>query len=159
MSSELAAASASSATSAPPVTEQRTVRPRRAKARTSLFARGQPLVWLTGGALAICLTMIVGLLALVFVKGFLTFWPVAVVQVTTLDGTTYMGEVSTTEEYRPEENVFEALAPEHRARALAFLQKAKGVSTRRLLRTGNYEFAGTHYTWVNDFSITEETQP
>ena len=37
---------------------------RRERARTSLLAHGEPLVWLTGGALALCLAMIFGLLSM-----------------------------------------------------------------------------------------------
>ena len=54
---------------------------RRKRAATSLFAAGEPMVWLTGGALVICVVMVAGLLSLVFAKGFATFWPLPVTQV------------------------------------------------------------------------------
>jgi len=47
-------------------------RPRRVRARASVFAQGEPMLWLTGGALAVALCMIVGLLILVFAQGFAT---------------------------------------------------------------------------------------
>ncbi len=50
--------------------------------RTSLAARGQPAVWLTGGAAALSVLMIVGLFVLVGVYGFGTFWPQPVERVT-----------------------------------------------------------------------------
>ena len=40
-----------------------------------LNAHGQPTVWLFGGALAICLLMILGLLYVVIRNGMATFWP------------------------------------------------------------------------------------
>ena len=69
-------------------------RARRPRATTSLLAHGEPMVWLTGGALAVALMMIVGLLGLIVVEGMRTFWPVPVVRVTTSDGQSRMGEVS-----------------------------------------------------------------
>ena len=47
---------------------------------TTLSAHGAPMVWLTGGALATALAMIVGLLVLVLYQGLQTFWPLPVVQ-------------------------------------------------------------------------------
>ena len=58
----------------------RPVRTRQASAATSLAAQGEPMLWLAGGALAVALTMIVGLLVLVLYQGLLTFWPQPVVQ-------------------------------------------------------------------------------
>ena len=45
------------------------MRTRQASAATSLAAQGEPMLWLAGGALAVALTMIVGLLALVALPG------------------------------------------------------------------------------------------
>ena len=57
---------------------------RRVRFRTSLLAHSLPMVWLNGGALAVCLVMIVGLLLLVFYQGIITFWPGDVIQVGTV---------------------------------------------------------------------------
>ena len=43
--------------------------------KSSLFARGESMVWLTGAALVVSIAMIVGLLAIVTVRGGKTFWP------------------------------------------------------------------------------------
>ena len=66
----------------------------RARSKSSIFAAGEPMVWLTGGSLAICALMVAGLLALVFWKGAITFWPQPVIKVETPDGRIYMGEVT-----------------------------------------------------------------
>ena len=51
-------------------------RPRRLRsAHSNLAAHGEPWVWLTGGALALALAMITGLLAFIAVRGAATFWP------------------------------------------------------------------------------------
>src|SRR5262249_38693416 len=56
-------------------------RQRRPRARTSLLAHGEPMIWLTGGALAIALCMIVGILLFILISGLNTFWPVPIYQI------------------------------------------------------------------------------
>jgi phosphate transport system permease protein len=63
------------------------------------------MMWLTGGALVICLVMIAGLLGLIFAQGIGTFWPREIVRVATLDGDVYMGEVTRSEEFRVTEEL------------------------------------------------------
>jgi len=55
----------------------------RSKKRSTLHAHGEPMVWLTGGALGLALFMIVGLLLLVVWQGVFTFWPGELLKVTT----------------------------------------------------------------------------
>src|SRR5262245_7966872 len=134
---------------------RRTVRRQQGQRRTSLFTRGEPMVWLTGGALAICLVMIAGMLALVFHQGALTFWPVPVEMLETERGAAWMGEVAQTEDYRPGPEVLEGLTPQERARVDA----RDGIARRRMLRTENFELTGTHYTWISDYEIARESRP
>src|SRR5437016_1214321 len=89
----------------------------RAQQRTPFHAHGEPKLWLTGGALTVCAFMIVGLLVLIVLQGVQTFWPSPVVQVTTFDGHSYMGEVTRTETYQPTQENLDALTDEARDRA------------------------------------------
>src|SRR5438132_1109310 len=89
--------------------------PPRGRLRSSLLAHGTPMVWLHGGALAVCLFMIAGLLVLVFVQGLNTFWPGPVIQVKTHDGATYLGEVTREDTYRPETSAIEQMPEDARA--------------------------------------------
>lgn len=115
----------------------------RRRARTSLLAHGQPLVWLTGGAVVVCVFMIAGLLLLVLVQGIATFWPQPVVEVTLKDGKTrIMGEVVRRERYRP------SLATNDRE-----------LAQRELIRTGNFELTQEHYRWVKASEVFEEVSP
>jgi hypothetical protein len=54
---------------------------------------------MNGGGLVVCLAMIVGLLLLVVYQGITTFWPVPLVLVRTIDGNTYLGEVTRVDRY------------------------------------------------------------
>ncbi len=65
----------------------------------SVLGYGEPLVWLTGGALVLSVVMIIGLLGLVFTLGFGTFRPLPLVEVTLRDGKVLMGEVTKTEPF------------------------------------------------------------
>ena len=74
---------------APSVTE---VLNRPAKVRfTPLSARGEPMVWIMGMSLVLCLILIGGLLGRVIFEGFRTFWPREIERVTLADGTTVQG--------------------------------------------------------------------
>lgn len=133
-------------------------RPRRSLGGVSLLAQGEPMLWLTGGGLALALVMIVGLLALVAWQGATTFWPVPVVQVTTPGGT-FAGEVTREENYRPRADEIAALPAEMQDRARAALAAASGWAHRRLVRTGNYELTNEHFNWISDFQVQEESRP
>jgi len=78
-------------------------RQRRERQPTSLSAHGEPFVWLAGGAMATCLAMILGLLALVLWQGGGTFWPGRVVVLDLVDGSRISGEVNV-EEASPAES-------------------------------------------------------
>ncbi len=142
-----------------PAATTRQRRARRSRPGASLLAHGTPLVWLTGGGLVLCLCMVLGLLALVFYQGFATFWPVPLVQLELNDGRILLGEVTRVESYQPGPEVFEALSGEERAAAEQRVRSQQDRSTRRLLRTGNYELTNEHFDWVSDFQVREETRP
>ncbi|HUR27997.1 MAG TPA: phosphate ABC transporter permease PstA, partial [Planctomycetota bacterium] len=117
------------------------------------------MIWLTGGALALALFMIVGLLALVVAQGVGTFWPGPLVKVQRESGDVFAGEIAATEAYRPAEQVFGGWGAEARARAEAKLAQGDGTTRRRMLRTGNFDLTGEHFRWVSDVEIVEESRP
>ena len=113
-----------------------------------LSAYGEPAIWLTGGAMAICLAMILGLLGLIVLNGLRTFWPLRVVLLKLRDGREVLGEVTRSEWYRPEPTLLEHL-PENQIAAYAEASSAqKGWIKRELVRTGNYELTNEHFRWV-----------
>ena len=119
-----------------------TQRPRRMRSTySSLTAHGEPWVWLTGGALALAIIMITGLLAFIAFRGASTFWPVPLELVELADGRRVLGEVSEREE------------------AQTATAKAVGHGRRRLVRTANFEVSGNHYEWFDDTGIARVSQP
>ena len=117
------------------------------------------MVWLTAGMLAVALLMVLGLLLLVFVSGFRTFWPVPIERFELTDGLVHDGEVTRTGTFEPAEEVIARLSPEAQASARAFLEAADGESTRWLVRTGNFDFTGEHFNWVNDYEVVTRSRP
>ncbi len=124
----------------------------------TLIAQGRPMLWLTGGALAICIVMIVGLLSLVIYQGATTFWPGAVVKVELHNGDVFMGEVTRRSEYNPPDDEV-ATYGEAGRRALDAELADGSLAARRLFRTGNFDVSGTHFTWVSEYQIAEESRP
>ena len=58
-----------------------------------LWRSGEPFIWLTGGALALALLLVGGLVLLILVNGAGYFWPRAIVRLTLADGGTLTGAV------------------------------------------------------------------
>ncbi|MGA0286094.1 MAG: phosphate ABC transporter permease PstA [Phycisphaerales bacterium] len=133
-------------------------RPRTARAAHgggTLLSAGEPVVWLMAAGLGLALAMIAGLLAMILWNGGATFWPRALVEVSTSDGRVHLGEVSRHERYRPTPEIYARLDPEVRDRAEHDAAAHEGTLGRTLLRTANYDLTGTHFTWIDDFEIEE----
>jgi len=108
---------------------------------SSLTAHGEPWVWLTGGALALAIVMITGLLAFIAIRGASTFWPVPLELVEMSDGRRALGELSEQDE------------------AEVATAAATGRGARRLVRTANFEVSGKHYEWFDDGAIAGVSRP
>ncbi|MEX2212836.1 MAG: ABC transporter permease subunit [Phycisphaeraceae bacterium] len=134
---------------------------RRRRRSSSLAAHGEPWVWLSGGALAVCVIMIIGLLLLIVVNGMSTFWPDPIVRIQLVDGRTVMGEVFRDEWYKPGDAAYTSLTPEQAQVARQSVKENEGQAHRRLIRTANFDLTETHFTWVSDFEIAPdgESQP
>jgi len=116
-----------------------------------LLAQAEPVVWLLGGALAICMAMIAGLLGLVIYQGLSTFWPLPIERFELTDGRVLMGEVTRIDRYTPrDEELANAGAPE---------ELAETKVRRRLVRTANFDLTNEHFNWVSDFLIERESAP
>ncbi len=123
---------------------------------TDLAARGEPFVWMMGGALAIGLTMIVGFLALVLWFGLTTFWPKPIDVVERTDGrATIAGEIFRTETFRPTPD---QLAQESQAVKDAVAAN-DGYAGRTLYRVGNFDIYGEDFVWVPDYDRAGASRP
>ncbi len=123
--------------------------------RTDLRARGEPALWVLGGALALGIAMIVGFLVLVAWNGVATFVPKPLHVVTQTDGTVTAGEPFREEVYRPTPEALEGLSAEWKQRIAA----ADGFATRTLYRVGNFDLYGEDFRWIPEFSVAKRDQP
>jgi phosphate transport system permease protein len=117
---------------------------------TSLAVRGEPSLWLTAAGLIGAALMILGLLSLIFVQGFSTFWPKDVVLLTLRSGERLLGEVTREETFRPH------VAPAESAGAV---DAPARFERRELIRTGNYDLYGDDFKWVTTSSVARTERP
>lgn len=123
------------------------------------------MIWLSGGALALSLVMIFGLLGLVIYQGMATFWPGNVYRLELVDDSVQMGEETSRESFNLSIDNLDSLSEQaaERARA-AMITEAGGqsvVTKRRQYRTGNFDLTNTHFHWINEFELKPDqpTQP
>ena len=106
------------------------------------FASGSLFIWLSGGALALSLLMIGGLLALIFVNGMGYFWPKNLVQLTLKDGTRVLGE-----------HVDSQLIPDSGS------PEFPEGKTRVQLKVGNRDLYGLDFRWIDEDAIEQRDYP
>jgi len=119
----------------------------------ALLARGEPMVWLSAGGLVVTLLMVIGLVGLVFWQGMTTFWPGAVVRITTRDGDVIMGEVTRHDSFRPGPDLVAGLSGQELESCRRELEAEGGRLDRRLVRTGNFELTGEHFRWIDSYRV------
>ncbi|WLD57807.1 phosphate ABC transporter permease PstA [Salinispirillum sp. LH 10-3-1] len=114
------------------------------------FRSGTPWIWLTGGALALSLIMVVGLLSLIAVRGFGHFWPAKVAEAEVVDLATgarsmVLGEITRTE------TVPAAVARE----GGQMVAEQLDLVNRVLFKRGNRDQFGQDFVWHLEPNLTE----
>lgn len=94
-------------------------------------ALGEPMIWLTGGALVVSLAMIIGLVGMIVTQGLTTFWPRPVERITLNDGSVLLGVPTSTQDDPPQ----------------------------TLYRTGNRDIGSEPFRWVNRGDIAQVERP
>jgi phosphate transport system permease protein len=107
----------------------------------NFWKSGDPFVWLTGGALAFSLIMIVSLIVIVAANALGYYWPGRLVQAKLQDGSEILGQIVGREEL-----------PNSRTQG--------GIPTYRTeFQVANRDLYGADYRWVDDDQIAAQTQP
>ncbi len=105
-----------------------------------VWKTGVPFIWLTGSALALCLLMITGLVALVMYNGTGFFWPSDIEAVVFKDGRRAMGQRWEKQE----------IPASHR----------KGSGQFRIqLKVGNRDVYGSDFQWIDESDIQSTDYP
>jgi phosphate transport system permease protein len=112
----------------------------------SWYRSGSPWVWLNAGAVTVCMLMVIGLIAVIAVRGFGHFWTPALV------------EVAYTNEHGVEETLL--------GRVLVTEPVAGGDSgrinkkpTRVLIGTANRDLSAEAYRWLPEENLRTATTP
>ncbi len=125
------------------------------RASLDFKARGEPFVWIMGGALALGVLMIIGFLALVLWNGIVTFYPGPVEVVTLKNGRRIAGEPFRSESFRPSEDQLKGVDPESR-RAI---READGFASRTLYRIGNFDIYNEDFKWAVAHQVARTETP
>ena len=116
---------------------------------TKWFSSGSPWVWLNAGSVSISLILVLGLLALIAVRGLGHFWPGEVMvgkyQIPGQAPVAIAGEIVDTEQVTASRLVA-AGAP---------VTGKQEFYTRHLIKTGNRDVTGSDFVWVVDKWLTE----
>ncbi|MFH1059529.1 MAG: phosphate ABC transporter permease PstA [Pseudomonadota bacterium] len=130
-------------------------RRRVADSGADLVARGEPFMWVLGGALALGVLMILGFLALIIYNGLATFWPLPVEVVELKEGGRIAGEPVKREIFRPGRERLAGMTPQARLD----VEAADGYERRTMYRTGNYDLYNEDFRWVADYQIASVKAP
>ncbi len=116
----------------------------------SWFDSGTPFVWLNAGAVSVSVIMVVGLIALIAVRGLGHFWPA---DVAVFD---YYAEPDSEVVQLMGEIVDEETVSRSRAGNPGY---EGDTITRDLLKTGNRDVSGLDFRWILNAGIKNETFP
>lgn len=122
---------------------------------SDLSAVGEPALWGFGGALAIGIILIAGLLFVITWNGLTTFWPKPIAVVTLLDGTKLAGEPTRGSEYRVGDDVLVRLTDSQQQQ----ISESNGVASRTLYKTANFDLYGNDFRWISDFEVQQVDYP
>lgn len=103
---------------------------------------GEALTWLCGGALALNLLLVVGLLAVLLFNGGSYFWPRTLVELSIQDGSRILGEVVEREPIPGPDGSL-----------------ATSTAERMRLKTGNRDVTGLDFVWIEDSAVVEKSVP
>lgn len=123
------------------------------KRKASWFSSGSPWIWLNGGAVAICMLMVLGLLGLIAVRGFGHFWPADILQTSIVDrdGERHMvmGEVVR------DEIISAAVARDGGYTVAPDVE----LITRHLFKMGNRDVNGRDFAWFLETGMDKWEYP
>ncbi len=112
------------------------------KKKNSAWRDGSPLIWLTGGALALSLIMVFGLIILVLINGLGFFWPADIHRFQLKDGSVVQGQIMSRDKM-----------------VVHNLPVGTEQPYQLLVKQGNRDQFGMDFIWVEEKQIANQSQP
>ncbi|MDO6746846.1 phosphate ABC transporter permease PstA [Gilvimarinus sp. 1_MG-2023] len=114
---------------------------------------GAPWIWLNGGAVALCIVMVVGLLGLIAIRGFGHFWPADIMQTTIINKA---GQEKTILGERVRSEVIPAAVARDGGYEVA---SDVELITRFLIKEGNRDVSPRDFNWYLETGMGELNYP
>ena len=123
------------------------------------FKSGDPWIWLNAAAVSVSLIVVLGLLALIAVKGLSHFWPKSVMQAQYVQAVS--GEQTPAKSMRiiGEIHDEEKFSVEHLKAIDTNLKINTATVTRVLVKTGNRDISGSDFKWMLQPYLKEQQYP
>ena len=117
------------------------------------FKSGSPWIWLNGGAVTLCMLMVVGLIGLIAVRGFSHFWPANILQTSVTDSSGKQ-QIIMAEEVRSE------IIPAVIARDNGYnIAPDRELITRYLMKMGNRDITSRDFMWFLEIGMSSWEYP
>src|SRR5690625_3553858 len=118
------------------------------------FRKGSPWIWLSGGAVTISMVMVVGLVAMIAVKGLSHFWPKPVVEF----------DYQCSEQSEPVRVIGDIRRSESTTaaamREAGFnIAEDQDVVVRHLVKRGNRDVTGQDFVWFMESFMSDPRYP
>ncbi|WP_305038584.1 phosphate ABC transporter permease PstA [Halomonas alkalisoli] len=121
------------------------------------FKSGAPWIWLNGGAVALCMVMVLGLLGLIAVRGFSHFWPAEIVEFRVGNDSIGQGQQVVGQHVRSQ-TIPVQVARDAGIAVPPDLGEDELV-TRHLIKQGNRDVTGRDFAWYPEIQMTEWMAP
>lgn len=123
------------------------------KAPIDWYKSGSPWIWLNGGAVTLCMLMVVGLIGLIAVRGFSHFWPANILETTVTDNNGKQHIILA-------EEVREEIIPAVIARDNGYtIPQDREFITRYLMKLGNRDVTSRDFMWFLEVGMGKWEYP
>ena len=121
------------------------------------FKSGEPMIWLNAAAVSTSLIIVIGLLALIAIRGLGHFWPKPVLEAVYVAS----GQAANTTQIKllGEVHDSEVVSAESLKEMGLIIDSDKKVFNRSLLKTGNRDITGSDFKWALDINLKETQYP
>ncbi len=117
------------------------------------FKSGDPMIWLNAAAVSVSLIIVIGLLALIAVRGLGHFWPKPVMEAV------YSTPDNPEKKIIGEIHEVESVSAERLKEMGLQIPTQDGWAERSLIKTGNRDITGSDFAWIYNSLLSDKKYP